>query len=184
MSPWDVEPDAEEERRRQREEAAGRRRAEQERWLAELRRRRDADGTIEAGSLDGPGSAFEGFARGATRAVRVPPREGFAEALERFHLEHPLGPGKPLKVPVFCREEVDLHRVFAEVQARGGFRAVTEGKRWKEVCRALGHDLSGQTSASFAMRQNFERCLLDYEIYLEREEDAGESPETAKRRRT
>ena len=53
-----------------------------------------------------------------------------------------------------------------------------------EVCRALGHDLSGQTSASFAMRQNFERCLLDYEIYLEREEDAGESPETAKRRKT
>ena len=184
VSPWDVEPDAEEERRRRGEEAAARRRAEQERWLAELRRRRDADGTIEAGSLDGPGSAFEGFARGATRAVRAPPREGFAEALERFHLEHPLGPGKPLKVPVFCREEVDLHRVFAEVQARGGFRAVTERKRWKEVCRALGHDLSGQTSASFAMRQNFERCLLDYEIYLEREEDAGESPETAKRRKT
>jgi hypothetical protein len=41
---------------------------------------------------------------------------------------------------------VPLHRVFSEVQQRGGYGTVTAGKRWKEVCRALGHDLSGQTS--------------------------------------
>ena len=167
-----------------REEAAGGRRAEQERWLAELRRRRDADGTIEAGSLDGPGSAFEGFARGATRAVRAPPREGFAEALERFHLEHPLGPGKPLKVPVFCREEVDLHRVFAEVQARGGFRAVTERKRWKEVCararsRPVGADLRLLRHAT-----EFRAVPARLRDISRARGGRGESPETAKRRKT
>jgi hypothetical protein len=57
------------------------------------------------------------------------------------------------------------------VQSRGGFRAVSGAKRWREVCRSLGHDLSGQTSASFAMRQNYERCLLDFEAHLCEEED-------------
>ena len=59
------------------------------------------------------------------------------------------------------------------MQSRGGFRAVTDAKRWREVCRSLGHDLSGQTSASFAMRQNYERCLLDYEAFLYEEEGKG-----------
>lgn len=34
------------------------------------------------------------------------------------------------------------------------------------MCRSLGLDLSGQTSASYNMRLNFERCLLDFENYL------------------
>jgi hypothetical protein len=95
--------------------------------------------------------------------------------LTQFHAHHPKGPGRPLKVPTFCHVELDLHRVFAEVQARGGFRAVTDQKRWREVCRSLGHDLSGQTSASFAMRQNYERCLLDYEAYLFEMEQRAET---------
>ena len=107
--------------------------------------------------------------------MATPPARGFAEALQAFHEHHPSGPGRPLKVPTFCHVELDLHRVFAEVQARGGFRAVTDAKRWREVCRSLGHDLSGQTSASFAMRQNYERCLLDYEAHLYEEERRGES---------
>ena len=34
------------------------------------------------------------------------------------------------------------------------------------MCRSLGLDLSGQTSASYNMRLNYERCLLDFENYL------------------
>jgi hypothetical protein len=33
-------------------------------------------------------------------------------------------------------------------------------------CCSLGLDLSGQTSASYNMRQNYERCLMDFENYL------------------
>ncbi len=36
----------------------------------------------------------------------------------------------------------------------------------QEVCRCLGVDLRGQTSASFNMRQNYERCLFEFEDYL------------------
>ena len=55
---------------------------------------------------------------------------------------------------------------------------MTDQKRWREVCRSLGHDLSGQTSASFAMRQNYERCLLDYEAHLFDEEQRASKAET------
>ena len=43
---------------------------------------------------------------------------------------------------------------------------VTASKRWLEVCRTLGHDLSTMTSAGFQMRVSYERCLLDYELHV------------------
>ena len=127
--------------------------------------------------LQFPKSSPPGVHARAPRAVALP-RARVRGRCRRSHEHHPCGPGRPLKVPTFCHVELDLHRVFAEVQARGGFRAVTDAKRWREVCRSLGHDLSGQTSASFAMRQNYERCLLDYEAHLYEEERRGESSET------
>lgn len=36
----------------------------------------------------------------------------------------------------------------------------------QEVCRSLDLDLRGQTSASYNMRLNFEKSLLDFEHYL------------------
>ena len=72
--------------------------------------------------------------------------------------------GRVLKVPKFCRHPLDLGRVYAEVVARGGYKAVCDARRWKEVSATLGHDLTGQTSAGFQMRQNYERCLLEYEF--------------------
>ena len=188
ISPWDVEPDAEEERRRARELALEAKKLERDRWLANFRAERERKDRErrEAGleplePLDDdasppvPKKFSAASTLGAPRAVAVPPAAGFAEALQAFHAHHPSGPGRPLKVPTFCHVELDLHRVFAEVQARGGFRAVTDAKRWREVCRSLGHDLSGQTSASFAMRQNYERCLLDYEAHLFEEERRAEA---------
>ena len=34
------------------------------------------------------------------------------------------------------------------------------------MCRSLEVDLTGQTSASYNMRLNYEKCLLEFEIYL------------------
>lgn len=36
----------------------------------------------------------------------------------------------------------------------------------QEICRSLHLDLTGQTSASYNMRLNYEKCLLDFERYL------------------
>ena len=43
---------------------------------------------------------------------------------------------------------------------------MTEEKRWKQVARTLGRDLSKQTSASHSMRTNYHRTLLDFENWL------------------
>ena len=37
------------------------------------------------------------------------------------------------KVPIFAHQELDLHKVFWEVQNRGGSQLVTDQKMWK-VC--------------------------------------------------
>ena len=71
------------------------------------------------------------------------------------------------KVPTFAHRELDLHAVWWAVMDRGGYEVVTNGKHWREICRCLPQlDLSGQTSASYNMRLNYERCLLDFENYL------------------
>lgn len=57
-------------------------------------------------------------------------------------------------------------QVFWGVMERGGYETVTAEKLWKDICRCLPVDLTGQTSASFNMRANYERCLLDLENYL------------------
>ena len=63
-------------------------------------------------------------------------------------------------VPVFCRERLNLEALFREVIKRGGYHAVTAQKQWRSVCAALGFDLEGQTSASYAMRRNYEKTGL------------------------
>ena len=83
---------------------------------------------------------------------------------------------KAYKQPLFCRVPLDMGKVFAEVQARGGYQRVTDDRGWKEVCRTLGHDLTGQTSASTSMRQTYERTLMMLETALK-----GESPATTGR---
>ena len=59
-----------------------------------------------------------------------------------------------------------MMQVFHEVQQRGGYDVVTSVKLWKDVCRTLNVNLKGQTSASYNMRLNYEKCLLDFEHYL------------------
>ena len=41
------------------------------------------------------------------------------------------------KVPVFAHQELDLHKVFWEVQDRGGYDHVTAHKLWKASSRIL-----------------------------------------------
>lgn len=70
------------------------------------------------------------------------------------------------KVPIFAHQELNLHAVWWAVMDRGGYEAVSKAKLWRDICRVLPLDLSGQTSASYNMRLNYERCLLDFENYL------------------
>jgi hypothetical protein len=70
------------------------------------------------------------------------------------------------RAPIFCHAELDLYRVLVEVMCLGGYELVTEEKRWMQVARKLGRDLTKQTSASTAIRTNYQRALLDFENWL------------------
>lgn len=70
------------------------------------------------------------------------------------------------KIPTFAHAELDVKTVWEAVMGRGGYETATGDKAWKEICGELtALDLSGQTSASYNMRLNYERCLLDFENY-------------------
>ena len=88
----------------------------------------------------------------------------FTTLLTNFHR----GLRGKFKIPTFAHKELDLHAVWWAVMDRGGgYEGVTLSKQWRDICRGLPDlDLSGQTSASYNMRLNYERCLLDFENYL------------------
>ena len=71
--------------------------------------------------------------------------------------------------PIFLGTPLPFRAVFSKVRALGGYDTVCEQKLWMRVCRyaANGKDLSGQTSASFAMRKNYEKTgMLQWERHL------------------
>ena len=74
--------------------------------------------------------------------------------------------GRPPRAPTFCHSELDLYKVLVEVLCDGGYELVTAEKNWKKVAKTLGKDLTTQTSASFALRTHYQRCLLDLENWL------------------
>ena len=75
------------------------------------------------------------------------------------------------KTPVFVRNPLDVPKVYAEVQARGGYRGVCLGSGWLGIARTLGVDLTGQTAASTNMRTMYEKCMLPLENVIRGEAD-------------
>jgi hypothetical protein len=85
------------------------------------------------------------------------------------------------RAPTFAGSELDLYKVLVEVMCRGGYELVTNEKRWKTIARLAcpGKDLTTQTSASFALRTNYQRFLLDMETWLWNNADTlGPRPES------
>ena len=74
--------------------------------------------------------------------------------------------GRPPRAPTFCHSELDLYVVLTNVLCDGGYELVTAEKNWKKIAKTLGKDLTTQTSASFALRTHYQRCLLDLENWL------------------
>ncbi|KAK9851880.1 hypothetical protein WJX84_003835 [Apatococcus fuscideae] len=193
VSPWEIEADPETEARRleelRKQEEASARAA---RALAKSRRL-EGDGDEDSTSPysghphsffsagDGATPGPEVMPDGSLRYASMPPilkagqvAQAVLEHLRTHNKEqlknllmnwYRRAKGK-YKVPIFAHQELDLHKVFWEVQDRGGYDHVTAHKLWKDVCRSLEVDLTGQTSASYNMRLNYEKCLLEFESYL------------------
>ena len=88
--------------------------------------------------------------------------------------------------PIFLGIPLPFRKVFKKVRALGGYAKICEQKLWMRVCReaASGKDLSGQTSASFAMRKNYEKTgMLEWERHLDGTslpQDAAPDPDAGK----
>ncbi|KAL6043476.1 Lysine-specific demethylase 5A, partial [Balamuthia mandrillaris] len=91
--------------------------------------------------------------------LRDGPNEQFITKLQQF-LEKS---GTPMKsVPRLDGKDLDLYKLFKAVVERGGMKAVTRNRRWKEVAEVL--KLSSKcTSAAHVLSQHYATWLLAYE---------------------
>jgi len=146
-SPWQMDMEEGEERRRavevvRQHEAALRNAAKEEQAAAQ--------------------EAAREARKGASKAVVPPEAEEFMQQLVQFWAAR----GKTYKGPIFFHQPLDVYKVFCEVQARGGYNAVTANKKWREVCSTLGLELAQVTSSSYILRNIFDRVLIAFERHL------------------
>jgi hypothetical protein len=66
------------------------------------------------------------------------------------------------KVPSIGGRELDLCKLFKAVYVRGGSMQVSQRKLWKEIVNEFQIP-SSCTSASFTLRNHYNKCLLAYE---------------------
>ncbi len=71
------------------------------------------------------------------------------------------------KVPSIGGRELDLCKFFKAVILRGGYQRVSSFKLWKEIVNEFEIP-SSCTSASFTLRNHYNRCLLQYEMQFYR----------------
>ena len=77
-----------------------------------------------------------------------------------------------LKIPQIGGKELDLHELYNAVLKRGGAQNVTAKKLWKEIVDEFDLPKSC-TSASFTLKNHYEKYLLIYEqkFFFGRSED-------------
>jgi len=63
------------------------------------------------------------------------------------------------KVPSIGGKELDLCKLYKAVVERGGSQRVSNNKLWKEIVNLFEIPASC-TSASFTLRNHYNRCLL------------------------
>jgi len=80
-------------------------------------------------------------------------------------IDYMISIGKPIgKSPVMGYKELDLHQLFCEVMAYGGFHEVVKKVgTWAKIWKRLDNFDASVTDASYRLKKNYERCLLDYE---------------------
>jgi hypothetical protein len=66
------------------------------------------------------------------------------------------------KVPSLGGKELDLCKLYKAVVSRGGSHRVSNNKLWKEIVNEFEIPASC-TSASFTLRNHYNKCLLHYE---------------------
>jgi histone demethylase JARID1 len=71
--------------------------------------------------------------------------------------------------PVFGGKKLDLEKLYDNVSSRGGFDVACRSKQWRDVARVLDTPAT-VTSASFALRQLYQKWLLAFEQHKKTQE--------------
>lgn len=85
-------------------------------------------------------------------------RDLFFDTLNKFHSAL----GTKFMVPTIGGKELDLHRLYVEVTARGGLDQVIKDRKWKEITCVFNFAPT-TTSASFVLRKYYIALLRYYE---------------------
>ncbi|XP_057818898.1 high mobility group B protein 15 isoform X4 [Cryptomeria japonica] len=85
-------------------------------------------------------------------------RDLFFKTLNQFHF----AVGSKYQVPTIGGKELDLHRLYVEVTARGGLSKVIKDRKWKEIIGIFNFPPT-TTSASFSLRKYYVSLLKAYE---------------------
>ena len=86
-------------------------------------------------------------------------KDNFKEVLFKFLQQREVG---NLKIPQIGGKQLDLYELYHAVVRRGGAQNVTAKKLWKEIVNEF--DLPPTcTSASFTLKNHYEKYLLAYE---------------------
>jgi|AntAceMinimDraft_1070359.scaffolds.fasta_scaffold09792_2 hypothetical protein len=83
--------------------------------------------------------------------------------------------------PVFGGKKLDLQALYDNVTSRGGFDTACRSKQWRDIARVLDTPAT-VTSASFALRQLYQKWLLAFETHKRLQEPlspAGKAKEAA-----
>ena len=75
--------------------------------------------------------------------------------------------------PVFGGKKLDLQAVYEGVTSRGGFDKVSSAKQWKDIAKIIDTPATC-TSASFALKNLYQKWLLSFEEHKRRLERAAE----------
>ncbi|EOY05262.1 HMG (high mobility group) box with ARID/BRIGHT DNA-binding domain-like protein [Theobroma cacao] len=88
----------------------------------------------------------------------VTSRERFMDTLEKLHTSS----GTKFWIPSIEGNEIDLHRLFVEVTARGGFQKARSKGRWNEVTAIF--NIPTATNVSSVLQGYYASLLLHYEL--------------------
>ncbi|GAA6027065.1 hypothetical protein JCM8097_006083 [Rhodosporidiobolus ruineniae] len=95
----------------------------------------------------------------------------FLEQLYLFHRQQ--GTSNSMTIPNLAGKPVDLYKLQLTVNNLGGYDGVTEGRKWTTVGKAMGYNVTQNTSICSNLKMTYYRIIVPFEAYVKRVKLAG-----------
>jgi len=118
-----------------------------------------------------------------TRLQRLNSMEASARAslnfLEQLYLFHRQQGNAKVSIPTIEGKTVDLWRLRREVNQLGGYKDVSQARKWSLIAKNLGFDPQVNTRIMTDIKRAFCKIILPFELYVERIKISGMKMTTA-----